>query len=216
VPRQNRVTPFGTLIATPHRGTLMGNRGCLHDDEGVIRRRFVGRRWISCLLSFKDRRRTIMAPNRYTELFFLDEATALAAGHRPCVECQRARYQLFLTHWLAGQPGRAGATPARVDDVDRVLHVERLGDVAPVVESPRRLPAGVMVAEGDEAFLVVQDALRRWTPAGYERAEMVDRPLRVLTPPSLVRTIASGYPPTIHPSAEPSWAGPDQAARPLM
>src|SRR5690242_14760653 len=146
----------------------MGNRGCLHDDDGVIRRRFVGRRWISCVLSFKGRRRTIMAPHRYTELFFLDEATALAAGHRPCVECQRARYELFLAHWLTGQPPRAG-TP-RVDDVDRVLHAERLGGTPVVVDSPRRLPAGVMVAEGDDAFLVVTDGMRRWTPAGYERA----------------------------------------------
>ena len=201
MPRPNRVTPFGTLIATPDRGTLMGNRGCLHDDDGVIRRRFVGRRWISCVLSFKGRRRTIMAPNRYTELFFLDEATALAAGHRPCVECQRERYQLVLPHWLAGQPRRGGAPPPRVDDVDRVLHAERLGDGPAAVESTRRLPAGVMVAKGSDAFLVMTDGLRRWTPAGYERARSIDGPLRVLTPPSLVQTIARGYPVTIHPSA---------------
>jgi len=118
-----------------------------------------------------------------------------------CVECQRARYELFLAHWLTGQPPRAG-TP-RVDDVDRVLHAERLGGTPVVVDSPRRLPAGVMVAEGDDAFLVVTDGMRRWTPAGYERATTrIDRPLRVLTPPSLVGTIASGYPVTIHPSAE--------------
>jgi hypothetical protein len=201
VPRQNRVTPFGTLIATPHRGTLMGNRGCLHDEAGVIRRRFVGRRWISCVLSFKGRRRRIMAPNRYTELFFLDEATALAAGHRPCVECQRARYQLFLQHWLAAQSGRPGSALPRVDDIDRVLHAERLGDAPAVVDRPARLPAGVMVADGDEAFLVLEHGLRRWTPAGYELAPAVERPLRVLTPPSLVRTIASGYPVAIHPTA---------------
>ena len=201
MPRQNRVTPFGALIATPHRGTLMGNRGCLHDDDGVIRRRFVGRRWISCVLSFKGRRRTIMAPNRYTELFFLDEATALAAGHRPCVECQRARYQLFLERWLAGPARRAGPTLPRVDDVDRVLHGERLGGVPVAVESPRRLPAGVMVADGDDALLVLKDGLRRWTPAGYEPTEMIERPLRVLTPPSIVRAIVSGYPLAIHPSA---------------
>ena len=87
--RQNRVTPLGDLIADPARGLVYGNRGCLHDDEGELRRRYAGRRWIACRLRFKDRRRRVMQPGRYTELFFLDEATALAAGHRPCAGCRR-------------------------------------------------------------------------------------------------------------------------------
>src|SRR5688500_8008085 len=107
MPRQNRVTPFGELIAAPARGTLMGNRGCLHDGDQRIRRLFVGKRWIHCVLEFKGRRRQVMAPGRYTELFFLDESTALAAGHRPCAECQRDRYLEFRRCWMAGR-GEAG------------------------------------------------------------------------------------------------------------
>jgi hypothetical protein len=125
VPRQNRVTPFGEPIATPHRGTLMGNRGCLHDAHERIRRVCTVTRWIVCVLQFKGRRRPIMRPGHYTELFFLDEVTALAAGHRPCAECQRERYVTFRQHWAAarGIDGRPSA-----DDMDAVLHVERLDE----------------------------------------------------------------------------------------
>ena len=116
MPLQNRVTPFGELIATPARGTLMGNRGCLHDAQQRIRRTFAVKRWIICVLEFKGRHRQVMAPGQYTELFFLDEATALAAGHRPCAECQRARYDLFRAHWA----GRGRTLPG-ADDMDDVL-----------------------------------------------------------------------------------------------
>jgi hypothetical protein len=204
VPRQNRVTPFGELIATPARGTLMGNRGCLHDEAGRIRRAFVGRRWIICVLQFKGRRRPLMTPGHYTELFFLDEATALAAGHRPCVECQRDRYRLFLRHWLARRPASARRPPP-VDTVDGVLHTERLDgrrDRATYVEAPSRLPSGVMVADGDQAYLVQGTALLPWTPAGYAAPRpLPDATLHVLTPRSIVEAIADGYPVDVHPSA---------------
>jgi len=204
VPRQNRVTPFGELIATPARGTLMGNRGCLHDDAGRIRRAFVGRRWIVCVLQFKGRRRPLMTPGHYTELFFLDEATALAAGHRPCVECQRERYRLFLQHWLARRPAPARRPPP-VDTVDGVLHRERLDERrerATYVEAPSRLPSGVMVAAGDQAYLVQGTALLPWTPAGYAAPRpLIDATLHVLTPRSIVEAIANGYPVDVHPSA---------------
>ncbi|HEY3229252.1 MAG TPA: hypothetical protein VGJ87_08530, partial [Roseiflexaceae bacterium] len=101
MPYQNRVTPEGALIATTARGTLMGNRGCLHDERKRIVRTYQVRRWIICLLEFKGRWRAIMSPGKYTELFFLDEATALAAGHRPCAECQRERFTMFRAHWAA-------------------------------------------------------------------------------------------------------------------
>src|SRR5881296_2034093 len=128
LPRQNRVTPFGELIATPERGTLMGNRGgCLHDTAQRIVRPFVSRRWIACLLEFKGRRRTVMTPGRYTELFFLDEATALAAGHRPCAECQRARYALFRDVWGAANPGIFLSSVPSAEEMDGVLHMERIG-----------------------------------------------------------------------------------------
>jgi len=186
LPRQNRVTPFGKLIATECRGTLMGNRGCLHDDRQRVRRAFACRRWIICLLEFRGRRRAVMAPGRYTELFFLDEATALAAGHRPCAECQRARYRLFRESW-------AGADPApTAGELDRVLHAERLGpggEKRTYRDRLSRLPAGVMVADEEgRAFLVLAGALAPWHPGGYGPA--VAKPegarLRVLTPRSVV------------------------------
>ena len=96
MPRQNRVTPLGEIIAHEARGLVYGNRGCLHDDDGWIRRRYAGKLWISCRLSFKGRRRELVRPGRFTELFFLDEATALAAGHRPCAECRREDYNRFV------------------------------------------------------------------------------------------------------------------------
>jgi hypothetical protein len=205
VPLQNRVTPFGELIAVDARGTLMGNRGCLHDETRRIRRRFVGRRWIHCVLEFKGRHRTVMTPNRYTELFFLDEATALAAGHRPCAECQRERYLDFRAHWTAARGAGARSAPPSVDAIDRVLHAERLdGDGKRTYrERVGRLPGSVMVAdEQARPYLVVDDALRPWTPSGY--ADRIRRPsdaVSVLTPPSIVRAIEHGYVVGLHPSA---------------
>ena len=205
MPRQNRVTPFGELIATPARGTLMGNRGCLHDAEQRIRRAFVGKRWIICVLQFKDRRRPLMVPGRYTELFFLDEATALAAGHRPCVECQRGRYLVFREHWAATRP--AAASVPSVDDIDSVLHAERLDATRgqrTYVERLSRLPGGVMVAGSDgRPYLVHAGALWPWSPEGYGAPWRTDAAteVRVLTPRSLVETIAHGYVVDLHASA---------------
>src|SRR6478736_8868570 len=109
-PLRNRVTPLGELVADPARGLVYGNRGCLHDDRGRIRRRYAGRRWIACRLEFRGRRRAaLMQPGRYTELFFLDEATALAAGHRPCAECRRPDYDRFVARWRRLHPAEAGA-----------------------------------------------------------------------------------------------------------
>ena len=102
MPRQNRVTPFGEIVAVPERGTMMGNRGRLHDEDGRIRRPWQVKRWLICLLEFNGRHRQVMAPDRYTELFFLDEATALAAGHRPCFECRRKSYNAFVDAWAVG------------------------------------------------------------------------------------------------------------------
>ena len=201
MPLQNRVTPFGELITTPARGTLMGNRGCLHDAAQRIRRPFAVKRWIICLLEFKGRHRPVMVPGQYTELFFLDEATALAAGHRPCAECQRSRYDLFRTHWTA----RGRALPG-ADDLDDVLHAERLDGRAKRTYGERlaRLPSGTMVADTDgQAYLVHGTTLVRWSPGGY--AETMPRPSdarwRVLTPRSIVRALARGYPVDVHASA---------------
>jgi hypothetical protein len=207
MPRRNRVTPFGQLIAAPSRGTLMGNRGRLHDDRQRIRRSFACKRWIICLLEFRGRHRTIMAPGRYTELFFLDEATALAAGHRPCAECQHARYILFRGIWAAANPDHISSSPPSADEMDRVLHAERLDDnrgKRTYLSAASELPSGVMVC-GNEGlpYLVTEHRLLLWEPGGYSRSipKPINAAFRVLTPKSIVQAIKHGYPVMIHQSA---------------
>jgi hypothetical protein len=206
VPRRNRVTPFGDLIADPARGTLMGNRGRLHDAEGRIVRDRLGRRWICCLLEFRGRRRPVMTPGRYTELFFLDEATALAAGHRPCFECRRADALRFQACWAAASGSDRAPT---ADEMDRALDAERLdrGRKRPWWARLGEVPDGAMVAVDGGAMLVLGDALLPWSPAGYGGARR--RPsgatkVEVLTPPSISAAIAAAYRPAIHPSADRS------------
>ncbi len=127
MPRRNRVTPFGEIVAAPERGTMMGNRGILHDSTGVILRPWQVKRWLICVLEFKGRHRTVMAPNRYTELFFLDEATALSAGHRPCFECRRGRFLAFRDAWTAGNHPSAESGSIRAAVMDERLHADRIG-----------------------------------------------------------------------------------------
>jgi len=207
MPRQNRVTPFSTLIATPARGTLTGNRGCLHDDRQEIRRQYQGKRWIICLLEFKGRKRAIMTPGHYTELFFLDEATALAAGHRPCAECQRERFERFRDTWAIANPELCGTYRPTATALDAALHLERTAPsvrATRVCDSIENLPNGVFVTDdGQNAYLVLKSQLLRWSPAGYEHPPMhaIRYPVRVLTPASVVRTLAAGYPVDIHASA---------------
>ena len=208
MPRQNRVTPFGDLIATESRGTLMGNRGILHDEQGRIRRLFNGRRWIYCVLQFRGRRRVVMAPNHYTELFFLDEATALAAGHRPCAECQRGRYREFQAAWAAANPTLAGGPVPGADRMDAVLHAERIGPAKQKVtydERLDRLPPGTMVLPpgSDQPHLVTDGPPLAWTPGGYGAAADVpaNATVRVLTPRSVVRALAGGFRAAVHPSS---------------
>ena len=199
-PLQNRVTPFGEIVATSARGTMMGNRGgCLHDAaQRLRRRRWASRRWICCRLSFKGWHREVMTPGRYTELFFLDEATALAAGHRPCAECRRADYRSFQEAWRrSGLPGQA-----RADDMDRLLHSERTVLRDKTVR-PGELPNGTMVAQGEAAYLVTGSRFYRWSHQGYSAApdDFGSAPWRLLTAPALVRILASGFLPGIHESA---------------
>ena len=159
MPRQNRVTPFSTLIATSARGTLMGNRGCLHDGHGQIRRAFRSQRWIICLLEFKNRHNTIMTPGHYTELFFLDEATALAAGHRPCAECQRDRFNLFRGFWARANPTLANGIRPAATVIDAALHIERMATSTPprtLCSSIDDLPDGTFITDDEQtAYLVL-------------------------------------------------------------
>ncbi len=167
MPLQNRVTPLGELIADPGRGLVYGNRGCLHDAAGHIRRRYNGKRWISCRLRFKGWHRTpLLQPGRFTELFFLDEATALAAGHRACALCRREDYNRLVSIWSELHPGQAG-----VDAIDAQLHTERVapGTRAHLLhDAPLdELPDGAFVLCDDSPHLVLGSELLQWTPAGY-------------------------------------------------
>src|SRR5438128_10993579 len=126
MPYQNRVDPFGAIFGSPARGTFMGNRGgAIHNEDREILRPFKSRRWIACVLEFKGRHRQVMTPGRYTELFFLDEAVALAAGHRPCAECRRERLNAFRKAWRSAHPGTSDSPLPSAGEIDRRLHAER-------------------------------------------------------------------------------------------
>ena len=206
---QNRVTPLGELIADPARGLVYGNRGCLHDNAGRIRRRYAVRRWIACRLRFRGwHRHPLLQPGRFTELFFLDEATALAAGHRPCALCRREDYDGFVSIWRELHPGQTGA-----DAIDEQLHAERIdpGTRRARIHDARLddLADGAFVLRDGKPWLVLGDELLRWKPAGY--AERALRPSSdvalLITPPSLVSVLRGGWSsdlPLLHPSAAPT------------
>jgi hypothetical protein len=186
----------------------MGNRGCLHNDRGEIRRQYQLKRWIICLLDFKNRHRPIMTPGHYTELFFLDEATALAAGHRPCAECQRERFNLFRSIFAQANPGFSDIPRPAAPVIDEALHSERQsadGKKQSYISAIAGLPNGTFVMlEGEsQAYLIYRRDLLRWTPFGY--VERIRRPVstrvKVLTPPTVVRTLSTGFHAAIHPSA---------------
>jgi hypothetical protein len=208
---QNRVTPFGEIIATPARGTFMGNRGVLHNgDKKLGSARWRAKAWITCALEFKGRWRTVMGPGTYTELFFLDEATTCAAGHRPCAECRRSDFARFTAAWTSGMDRTAGQR-ASAKEIDARLHQERIsrpGRAKRTFEAPvDHLPDGVMVVRREhpeQALLVLGGSLYPWSPEGYgaplpRRSGIV----HVLTPPSITMAIAAGYRPQLHPTAKP-------------
>ena len=201
MPLQNRVTPYGEVAALPGRGLMMGNRGILHDDHRRIVRAWQVRRWIACVLEFRGRYRAVMQPHRYTELFFLDEAAAFAAGHRPCAECRRADYDRFRAIWNAVRGGNDGA-----DAIDLALHRARLGGRAKRTYRAKlaQLPDGAYVALEGGAWFVWRDALHRWSDAGYvERRVRPNRlAVEVLTPQPAVAVLTAGYTPAVHPSAQ--------------
>jgi hypothetical protein len=198
------VTPFGEIVAVPECGTFMGNRGCLHDARGNVRRSWQLKRWIVCLLEFKNRKRRVMTPGHYTELFFLDEATALAAGHRPCAECRRERFNTFRQ----AATGRTKADPLSAVEIDDRLHAQRLapGGSKRLHEAQLdELPDGTFVLlPGREPvpYLVWSDSLLAWSVGGYTaRLDRLHRsPVEVLTPQLTVRALRGGYVPELHPS----------------
>lgn len=199
MPLQNRVSPFGEIFASPARGTWMGNRGGrLHDARRKLtNRRWVTRAWICCKLKFNNRHRNVWSDG-YTELFFLDEITALAAGHRPCFECRRKDAERFAV-LFSGKKKRASAA-----SVDRTLHAERLDGKAKRTHRRKldRLPDGAMIVLHGKAFAVRGKQLLQWAPAGYSKAKRRPRDIEVdaLTPPSILSVLARGYAPLWHPS----------------
>jgi hypothetical protein len=197
---QNRVDPYGELLATPARGTMFGNRGGKfhRDDRTLASRRWVSRQWICCVLEFGGRRRDVWG-RYYTELFFLDEITALAAGHRPCFECRRKDAERFAL-LFSGKKRRASATA-----MDKILHAERLDGKAKRSHRGKldTLPDGAMILLDGQAFAVRGSRLLRWTSSGYSQSQ--SRPqgitVDVLTPPSILAVLRRGYAPLWHPSA---------------
>ena len=202
MPRQNRSDPSGTLHAVPHRGTLMGNRGRLHEDGQIVRNRDSTVRWISCTLDPVFGKRRVM-DDSYTEIFFLDEITALAAGHRPCAQCSRARYASFVNAWkLAGLP----TSDHMAETIDQVLDRERRTTERSRAEISG-LPDGCVVCDGQGAYFVVfAGSLHLWSFEGYRPAvgSASDGPLyELVTPESIVRTLRAGY--QVEPPAKASF-----------
>lgn len=202
MPLQNRVTPFGEIVAVAARGLFIGNRGILHDPatRRLTARRWTGKAWIVCTCDYKQQRRAMMATRSWTELFFLDEATALAGGHRPCFLCRRAAAERFRAAWAAGN----GTSPPSAPAMDALLHRQRFDGRAKRLHAlpapPHDLPDGAMVAAGDNAYLVIEGRLRLWSAGGYRPAGNVPALDGLLTPPATLAALGAGYRPVLHPS----------------
>jgi hypothetical protein len=204
MPLQNRVTPFGDIIAIPQRGMFTGNRGIIHDPatRTLLKRRWASKAWLTCLCEFKNRRRAVMARRSWTELFFLDEAVALAAGHRPCFFCRREAAETFRNAWARG---RAVKVPPAAE-MDAVLHDERLDRGHKRLHAlPRpagELPDGSAIAADGNAYILARGRAFRWTAAGYADPVEIPGAGALLTPPSTLGALRAGYRPVLHPSID--------------
>jgi hypothetical protein len=196
------VTPFAEIVSTPHRGRFTGNRGIIHDPatRTLLNRRWSSKAWITCVCEFKGRRRKVMGGRSWTELFFLDEATAFAAGHRPCFYCRRAEAITFRDAWAKGNDR---ADPY-AKDIDEILHRERLDRNAKRLHAlplpARQLPNGTMIAMGKNSYVVADGEAWLWSFAGYSHASETLEDARLLTPPSIVNAFRAGYRPDTHAS----------------
>ena len=196
MPLQNRVTPTGDIVADPHRGII-------HDPatKTLLGRRWSSPAWITCVCEFRGWRRQVMATRSWTELFFLDEATALAAGHRPCFFCRREDANRFRAAWQQGN----GVASIGAREIDAVLHLERLDRgrkrLHPLPASWAELPDGAMLQSGPESYLIARGTALLWSPAGYGEAPASLDDALLLTPPSTLRALQAGYRPVLHPSA---------------
>ncbi|MBA7484625.1 hypothetical protein ES707_20155 [subsurface metagenome] len=202
MPLQNRVTPLGDIVADPNRGLFTGNRGIIHDPatRTLLRKRWSNPAWLICVCEFRGRRRKVMGGRSWTELFFLDDATALAAGHRPCFYCRRDDANRFRAAWEKGNRVADVLAP----DIDAVLHRERFASGKKLHALPMRLdklPDGAMVQAGEESFVIAGGKPLRWSFAGYRKVEGLTGEAMLITPPSTVRAMAAGFGPVLHPSA---------------
>jgi hypothetical protein len=204
MPLQNRVTPFGDIVAIPQRGMFTGNRGIIHDPttRTLLNRRWTSKAWLVCVCEFKGRRRTVMGARSWTELFFLDETIALAAGHRPCFFCRREAAQAFRDAWAFG---KAVSVP-RAPEIDAVLHAERLERgrkrLHLIAACPDGLPDGTVIAAAGEPHTLAHGRAFRWTARGYEGPMEIPRCDALLTPPSTLGALRGGYRPVLHPSID--------------
>jgi hypothetical protein len=201
-PLQNRVTPFGEIVAISQRGLFTGNRGIIHDPatKTLLRRRWTTKAWLVCVLDYNGKRRDVMGARSWTELFFLDEAVALAAGHRPCFFCRRNDAKAFRTAWARAKGGEAPLA----SEIDAVLHAERLDRghkrVHPIPGALDELPDGTVISAGGEAYTLVRGRGFRWTEHGYEAPREIPRADGLLTPPSTMLAMRAGYRPVLHPA----------------
>ncbi len=201
MPLQNRVDPWGKLIETSARGTLLGNRGILHNDRKQIVKTYQHQNWVTCRLQFKGRKRILMSPHKYTELFFLDEATAFAAGHRPCAECRGERYLEFKDYWVrANLDQPLGAVKA--SDISRIMHKERISKKEKLTfkANLKELPDGSIFSQSGSAYIIFADRIYLWSFEGYcadDRLNLTGE-VDVLTPKSVINTFNLGFKPEIH------------------
>lgn len=213
MPLQNRVKPNGEILISGSRGSLMGNRGNLHNERKELMRQTKSgyKRWIACLLAFRGVHREVMSSGHYTELFFLDEATAFAAGHRPCHDCQKDRLQEFKKIWLSANESAYALTGTNLTDIDEVIHAERIdsnGNKATYFSEITGLPDGTFVELEGGYFLKWRSSLLEWSFDGYVSGVPIpsNKAAEVLTPKSMVRCFSSGFLPNVHESAE-QWIG---------
>ena len=203
MPLQNRVTPFGDIVAIPQRGLFTGNRGIIHDPatRTLLKKRWTTKAWIVCVCDYKGRRRKVMGGRSWTELFFLDEATALAAGHRPCFFCRYKDATAFRDAFACGN----GLAAPRASAIDEILHRERLANrvkqLHPLNDPIVTLPDGAMIATDDKAYLVIGGQPLSWTPDGYRRADQAITAPLLITPPATLSALRAGYRPVLHPTA---------------
>jgi len=203
MPLQNRVDPWGNIFATSARGTLLGNRGILHNGKKQIVKAYQHQSWVTCRLKFKNRKRKLMTPNNYTELFFLDEATAFASGHRPCCECRRKRYLEFKDYWVRANL-KEQVNGIKISVINKLMHKDRInkGKKITYKANLKELPDGTIFSYNRSAYLTFESKIYLWSFEGYSFSQSVNIPheVDVLTPKSIVNIFRLDFKPEIHKS----------------